>query len=63
MVGLSKVLIDRGSGLSIIFSKTLESIDYDITSLVQTQESFYVILCGSSSYLVGQVTLPVTFGT
>jgi hypothetical protein len=36
MVHLSKVLIDGGNGLNIIFSKTLGSMGYDITSLVPT---------------------------
>ncbi|XP_025806847.1 uncharacterized protein LOC112885440 [Panicum hallii] len=63
MVCLSKVLIDRGSGLNIIFSKTPESMGPDMTSLVLTQEDFYRIIPGSGSTPVGQVTLPVTFGT
>jgi hypothetical protein len=57
------VLIDRGSRLNIIVSKTLESMGYDMASLVPTQEAFYKIIPGSGSTPVGQVTLPVTFGT
>jgi hypothetical protein len=46
MVRLSKVLINGGSGLNIIFSKTLESMGYNMTSLVPTQEAFYAIIPG-----------------
>ncbi|XP_025822486.1 uncharacterized protein LOC112898373 [Panicum hallii] len=63
MVCLSKVLVDGGSGLNIIFSKTLESMGYDMASLVLTQEAFYGIIPGLGSTPISQVTLPVTFGT
>jgi hypothetical protein len=36
---------------------------YDMISLVPTQEAFYWIIPGSGSTPIGQVTLPVTFGT
>jgi hypothetical protein len=62
MVRLSKVLIDGGSSDNIIFSKTLESMGYDMTSPVLTQEAVYMIIPGSCSIPVGQVTLPITFG-
>jgi hypothetical protein len=63
MVRLSKVLIDEGSSLNIIFSKTLESMGYDMTSLVPTQEAFYGIIPSFGSTPIGQVTGPVTSGT
>lgn len=62
-VRLSKVLVYEGSGLNIIFSKTLESMGYDMTCLVPIEQAFYGIILGSGSTPVSQVTLPVTFGT
>jgi hypothetical protein len=56
------VLIDGRSSLNI-FSKTLETIGYNMTSLVPTQEAFYRIIPGSGSTPVGQLTFPTTFGT
>jgi len=50
-VRLAKVLIDGGTALDIIFTSTLESMGYDMTSLVPSDQAFYGI------------TLPVTFGT
>ncbi|RLN04965.1 retrotransposon protein, putative, Ty3-gypsy subclass [Panicum miliaceum] len=52
---LSKVLVNEGSGLNIIFSKILESMGYDMTSLVPPQEAFYGIIPGSGSTPVDQV--------
>jgi hypothetical protein len=62
-VRLAKVLIDGGSALDIIFASTLESMDYDMTSLVPSDQAFYGIIPGAGSTPVGWATLPVTFGT
>jgi hypothetical protein len=62
-VRLAKVLVDGGSALNIIFSSTLESMGYDMTSLVPSDQAFYGIIPGAGSTSVGRVTLPVTFGT
>jgi hypothetical protein len=37
-VRLSKVLVDGGSGLNIIFSKMLESMGYNMTCLVPSSK-------------------------
>ena len=62
-VRLAKVLVDGGSALDIIFASTLESMGYDMTSLVPSDQAFYGIIPGAESTLVGRATLPVTFGT
>ena len=62
-VCLAKVLVDGGSALDIIFASTLESMGYDMTTLVPSDQAFYSIIPGAESAPVGQVTLPVTFGT
>ena len=60
---LAKVLVNGGSTLDIIFTSTLESIGYDMTSLLPSDHAFYGIIPGVGSTPVGWVTLPVTFGT
>jgi hypothetical protein len=62
-VRLAKVLIDGGSALDIIFSSTLQSIGYDMASLVPSDQAFYGIIPGAGSTPVGRATPPVTFGT
>ena len=62
-VRLAKVLVDGGSALDIIFTNTLESMGYDMTSLVLSDQAFYSIIPGAGSTPVGRATLPVTFGT
>ena len=48
---------------NIIFSSTLQSMGYDMTSLVPLDQAFYGIISGAGSISFGRVTLPVTFGT
>ena len=62
-IRLARVLIDGGSALSIIFAKTLEDLSFERTKLVPSDQAFYDIIPGVGSTPVGNVTLPVTFGT
>ena len=61
---LTKVLIDGGSGLNVIFTKTLRKMCLDVTEmLTPTDSPFYSIVPGNAAIPLGQVVLPVTFGT
>jgi hypothetical protein len=62
-VRLAKVLVDSDSALDIIFASMLESMGYDMTSPVPSNQDFYGIIPGAGSTPVGRATLPVTFGT
>jgi hypothetical protein len=62
-VRLAKVLIDGGCALNIIFASTLQSVGYDMTSLVPSDQAFYSIIPRAGSTSVVRATLPVTFGT
>ena len=62
-VRLANVLVDGGSALDIIFTSTLESMGYDMTSLAPFDQAFYGIIPRAGSTPVGRATLPVTFGT
>jgi hypothetical protein len=57
------VLIDRGSGLNVLFTKTLKKMKLDITHmLTKSKTPFYGIVPGNAAIPLGLVVLPVTFG-
>jgi hypothetical protein len=60
---LNKVLIDGGSGLNVLFTKTLKKMGRDITHMLTKGSSpFYGIVPGNAAIPLGSVVLPVTFG-
>jgi hypothetical protein len=60
---LNKVLIDGGSGLNVLFAKTLKKMGLDITHmLTKSTAPFYSIVPGNAAVPLGSVVLPVTFG-
>jgi hypothetical protein len=60
---LNKVLIDGGSGLNVLFTKTLKKMKLDITHmLTKSTLPFYGIVPGNAAILLGSVVLPYTFG-
>jgi hypothetical protein len=60
---LNKVLIDSGSGLNVLFTKTLKKMQLDITDMLTKNASpFYGIVPGNAAIPLGSVVLPVTFG-
>jgi hypothetical protein len=62
-VRITKVLIDCGSGLNLIFVSTLRNMGLDFMDmLVSSKSSFYNIVPGNAVHPLGTVVLPVTFG-
>jgi hypothetical protein len=60
---LNKVLIDGGSGLNVLFAKTLNRMKLDITHMpTKSTSPFYGIIPGNAAIPLGSVVLPVTFG-
>jgi hypothetical protein len=60
---LNKVLIDGGSGLNVLFTKTLKKMKLDITHmLTKSTFPFYSIVPGNVAIPLGSVVLPVTSG-
>jgi hypothetical protein len=60
---LNKVLIDGGSRLNVLFTKTLKKMKLDITHMLTKSTSpFYGIIPGNAATPLGSVVLPVTFG-
>jgi hypothetical protein len=59
---LNKVLIDGGSGLNVLFTKTLKKMKLDITHmLTKSNTPFYGMVPGNAAIPLGSVVLPVTF--
>jgi hypothetical protein len=59
---LNKVLIDGGSGLNVLFAKTLKKMGLDITHMLTKSTSpFYCIIPGNAAIPLGSVVLQVTF--
>jgi hypothetical protein len=60
---LNKVLIDGGSGLNVLFTKTLKKMNLGITHMLTKSTSpFYGIVPWNAAIPLGSVVLPVTFG-
>jgi hypothetical protein len=60
---LNKVLINGGSGLNVLFTKTLKKIKLDITHiLTKSTFPFYGIVPENAGIPLGLVVMPVTFG-
>jgi hypothetical protein len=60
---LNKVLIDGGSGLNVLFTKTLKKMKLDITRmLTKSNTPFYGIVPSNAAIPLGSVVQPVTFG-
>jgi hypothetical protein len=60
---LNKVLIDGGSGLNVLFTKTMKKMKLDITHmLTKSNTPFYGIVPSKAVIPLGSVVVPVTFG-
>ena len=62
-VRLTKVLIDGGSGLNILFASTLRQMGLEFGKIKPTKSPFYGIVPGNETIPLGTISLPVTFGT
>nr|AAS75250.2 putative polyprotein [Oryza sativa Japonica Group] len=62
-VKLQRTLIDGGSALNILFAKTLDDMQIPRMELKPSNAPFHGVIPGLSATPLGQITLPVTFGT
>jgi hypothetical protein len=60
---LSKVLMDGGSGLNILYVETLEGMNISRSRLRPSASPFHGVVPGKQALPLGQIDLPVTFGT
>jgi hypothetical protein len=63
-VKVTRVLINGGSGLNLIFTSTLRKMGLDLMNmLIPSKSPFYGIVPGNAAHPLGTVVLPATFGT
>jgi hypothetical protein len=62
-VKLNRVLVDGGSSLNIVFLKTFDRIWLSRSTLHPSWAPFHGIVSRAAKTPIGQITLPVTFGT
>ena len=59
---LTKILMDGGSGLNIMYAKMLDEMGIDRTRLRPTRAPFHGNMPRKQAMPLGQIDLPVTFG-
>ncbi|XP_066311095.1 uncharacterized protein [Miscanthus floridulus] len=59
---LTKVLMDRGSGLNILYASTLDKMSIPQSSLCPSKVPFYGIVLGKEAMPLGHIWLNDTFG-
>jgi hypothetical protein len=59
---LTKVLMDGGSGLNIMYTETLDAMGIDRSRIQPTGAPFHRIMPGKQVVLLWQIDLPVSFG-
>ena len=60
---LTKVLVDGGSGLNLIYDETLNKMEMDKSRIEQSSPTFRGILPSREARCAGKITLDVLFGT
>ena len=61
MKRLTKVLMDGGSGLNIMYAETLDAMGIDRAHIRPTGAPFHVIMPRKQAVPLGQIDLPITF--
>jgi hypothetical protein len=59
---VDRVFMDAGSGINLIYSKTIRAMHISLEFLKPTDCSFHGIVPGSANYPLGQIALNVCFG-
>jgi hypothetical protein len=62
-IRLTKVLMDGGSSLNIIYTETLGLLQIDLSTIQAGAAPFHEIIPGKRVQPLGQIDLPVCFGT
>ena len=60
---LTKVLMDGGSGLNLIYEETLSKMEIDKSRIEQSSTTFRGIIPSQEARCAGKITLDVVFGT
>ena len=59
---LTKVLMDGGSGLNIMYARMLDAMGIDRSRIRPIGAPFHGMLPGKQAMPLGQIDLPITFG-
>ena len=59
---LTKVLMDGGSGLNILYAETLKGMGILMSKLSESNMSFHGVIPGKKAESLGQIALDVVFG-
>ena len=59
---LTKVGMDGGSGLNILYVDTLDAMRIPRSELCLVGSHFHEVILGAQAYPLGQIDLPVMFG-
>jgi hypothetical protein len=59
---VDRILMDTGSGINLIYAKTLRAMHISLEFLKPTDYSFHGIVLGSANYPLGRIALNVCFG-
>jgi hypothetical protein len=59
---VERVFMDAGSGINLIYAKTLQAMQISLEFLKPTDCSFHGIVPESANYSLGRITLDVCFG-
>jgi hypothetical protein len=57
-----RIFMDAGSGINLIYAKTLRAMHISLEFLKPTDYSFHGIVPGSANYPLGQIALNICFG-
>ena len=60
---LTKVLMDGGSGLNLIYEETLQKMEIDRNHIEESSTTFREIIPSREARCAGKITLDVVFGT
>ncbi|XP_066395711.1 uncharacterized protein [Miscanthus floridulus] len=63
LVLFKKVLVDGGSALNLLFDGALKELGLGVQDITPSNSSFWGVVSGRASQLLGEITLPVQFGT
>jgi hypothetical protein len=60
---IGRVFMDAGSGINLIYARTLKAMCISLLSLKPTDCSFHGIVPGAANYPLGKIELDVCFGS
>jgi hypothetical protein len=59
---IDRVFMVAGSGINLIYTKTLRAMHISLEFLKPTDSSFHGIIPGSANYPLGRIALNICFG-